>query len=248
MPANMMDVILRFNTQTVGRDRLFRFLQYGSRLVWWLLEKYSHDKDKVSKLKNLEYSLSTARKLFHLGRSLDSIYGALNTINLPDLTLRLTLTLSRINMALYLLADNMLWIGRVGLAKINKAKWSEISYKLWLYALIMNLIRDAYEIFQLIQIHTSRCSTYPYLPNYMEFKDQLPSDMLYNRLRTILQWMIVHKDVTLDTIRNGCDFWIPFSSLGYVNLSPGLVGFLGVVSSLLGMIPIVDASYKLVPS
>lgn len=246
MSRNVIEVLLRFNTQTVGRDRVFRLMQYGSKLIWWLLEKYSHDKDKVNKLKNLEHSLSTARKLFRLGRSLDSLYGALGTVNLPNLTLRLTLTLSRINMALYILTDNLLWLGRVGLTDVNMAKWSKLSYKLWLYALVMNLVRDVYEIYQLIQLRASSCSVY--FPHYIDLKEQQSNAFLLNRIKALLQWMMIHKDITLDTIKNGCDFWIPYSSLGYANLSPGLVGLLGVISSVAGMISIADASCKLVPS
>lgn len=40
----------------------FRLVQYSSRIIWANLEKKNKNKDLISKLKNLEYALSTARK------------------------------------------------------------------------------------------------------------------------------------------------------------------------------------------
>lgn len=243
MSGSVMDELVKFNSQTAGRDRLFRLFQYGSRFVWAYLEKHSHDKDTINKLKNLEYSLSTARKLFRFGRSIDTFYGALNTIHLQDSTLRYTLTLSRINMALYLMSDHILWIGRVGLLNINKNKWSRISYKLWLYYLVMNLTRDVYEIVRIINMKThGKLST---LRKGMKYT---PDECSGSKLWALYNIILQHKDVTLDTIKNGCDIWLPLSQLGYANLSPGLVGLLGVISSIAGILPIVDHSCKLMPS
>lgn len=40
----------------------YRLAQYSSRIIWANLEKKNGNKDFISKLKNLEYTLSTARK------------------------------------------------------------------------------------------------------------------------------------------------------------------------------------------
>lgn len=42
-----------------------RLVQYSSRIIWANLEKKNSNKDLISKLKNLEYTLSTARKCKH---------------------------------------------------------------------------------------------------------------------------------------------------------------------------------------
>jgi len=64
-----------------------------------------------------------------MGKSVEVLYGTFKTIHLDDLTLRLTISLSRIASALFLVTDHILWIGRAGLASVNTNKWAEISNK-----------------------------------------------------------------------------------------------------------------------
>lgn len=58
-----------------------------------------------------------------------------------------------------------------------------------------------------------------------------------------------HQAVVLDTLKNACDFFIPFTALGYTKLTPRTIGLLGVVSSVAGLIAILQpTTAKLVPS
>lgn len=41
--------------------------------------------------------------------------------------------------------------GRAGLCEIDRDKWGRLSNRFWLGAIICNLIRDGYEILQLMQ-------------------------------------------------------------------------------------------------
>lgn len=69
--------------------------------------------------------------------------------------------------------------------------------------------------------------------------------MLCGNLLTLFQY---NKGVVIDTVKNVCDFFIPFTALGYVKLTPGTVGWLGTVSSLMGLIVLVEPLAKLSPS
>lgn len=62
-----------------------------------------------------------------------------------------------------------------------------------------------------------------------------------------LRVLIANKPILMDTIKNSCDILIPLSSMGYVDLSPKIVGLLGVVSSVLGLIVMVKPNCKLSP-
>lgn len=240
MSPDMMDKLVKFNSQSSGRDKLFRLVQYSSRLIWANLENRNANKDIINKLKNLEYTLSTARKLYRFGRCTDTLYTALSSINLNDPTLQNTITLSRINMALYLLTDHVIWLGRAGLADINTAKWSRLSYKLWLYYLVMNLSRDVYEISRIIN-------------NFVSLNEKIPfgkierSSSVIATFQRLCSLIKVHKDVAFDTVKNGCDVCLPLAQLGYLSISPRTVGILGVISSIAGMLPLIDPSYKLTP-
>lgn len=151
-----------------------------------------------------------------------------------DITVRFTTTLSKIANALYLLCDHLLWAARAGVADINTDKWGRIAYKYWLYSIVMNLVRDFYEINRLFEINRRKGG----------------SRLAVRAVNTSLLYLIAaqHKDILVDTIKNVCDVFIPMVALGYMKLSPGIVGLLGIVSSIAGIIPIIDPMYKMSPS
>ncbi|GBO16826.1 hypothetical protein AVEN_223625-1 [Araneus ventricosus] len=145
-------------------------------------------------------------------------------------------------MGLYLLTDHIIWLERAGLLKIDKTKWSKLSYRLWLYALVMNLSRDFYELKQIL--HQLNFGT---LNQELQGKTVHPPNTISSKLNLYYRVLALHKDVVLDTIKNGCDICLPLSQLGYLSISPRTVGLLGVISSIAGIMPLIDSSYKLSP-
>ena len=56
----------------------------------------------------------------------------------------------------------------------------------------------------------------------------------------------VQKDLVIDTMKNACDLSLPLKSLGYLpNVNPAFIAFLGTMSSLFGIFPLVNPEYKL---
>lgn len=153
----------------------------------------------------------------------------------PDLVIRITLTLSKIANALFLLADHIIWIGRAGILKVNLDKWNSVANKYWLLTIIMNLTRDIYEIVQLMEQQNLGRLTRTNL---------FSRNFRYDRYRAMF-YLSTHKDVLLDTIKNGCDLFIPLTALGYTKLSPGMVGILGLISSAVGIYCLIDPLAKL---
>ena len=49
----------------------------------------------------------------------------------------------------------------------------------------------------------------------------------------------------LDTLKNAADIWLPLRSLDHVNLSPFFVGLLGVISSILSALPIINNNFRI---
>ncbi|GFR12778.1 peroxisomal membrane protein 11B [Trichonephila clavata] len=237
-----MDKIIKFNNQSAGRDKLFRLLQYSSRFIWASLENKTSKEDLLKQLKDLEYTLSTGRKLYRFGRGVDTLYAALSSLHLRDPALRYTITFSKINMALYLLTDHIIWLGRAGLLNIDKTKWARLSYKLWLFSLVMNLSRDFYEIKQIL-----KKLSYGGSNQVLQAKMSHPPNTIISKLNLYYKILALHKDVVIDTVKNGCDICLPLSQLGYLSISPRTVGLFGVISSVAGMFPLLDSSYKLAP-
>ena len=230
-----MDTILKINEQTAGRDRIVRLMQYGSRAYWYYAQNVRTTQHSAEILRSLEYTFSSFRKLLRLGRCLDSLYSALKIMKYPDVTVRVTLSISKIANALYLLADHIIWIGRVGLFRVDIEKWSKVANKYWLMTIIMNLTRDMYEI---IKILDNAGKGVLATPNLSTIGTQY--EMLYH-LRN-------HKDVVMDAIKNGCDLFIPLTALGFTKFTPGTIGIFGVISSIVGLYTIIHPLYKLTPA
>lgn len=232
-----MDIIVKLNEQTAGRDRVVRLLQYGSRAYWYYAQNIRTTQHSAEILRSLEYTFSSFRKLLRLGRCLDSFYSALKMLNCPDLTVRVTLTLSKIANALYLLADHIIWIGRVGLFKVNIERWSKVANKYWLMTIIMNLTRDVYEISKILEREGR---------DMLKKTPSLSSNIC--KQYVMLSHLRNHKEIVMDTVKNGCDLFIPLTALGFTKFSPGTIGLFGVISSVVGLYTLIYPFYKLTPA
>ena len=183
------------------------------------------------------------------------MHSATQTLHLPDPTLRLSLTFSRIASSLYLLCDHMVWLGRFGLIRIDNKRWSEWSNKFWLYSITMSLVRDIYEIMNLLKLNANTSAQKPnYCFGHSSRIDVIPGHHLLSprshrsqHMRAI-DWIVKHKNVCMDTMKNFCDLWLPMSMLGHTKLSTSTVALLGVISSVIAILQILDYSYRLSPS
>ena len=83
-----MEVLVRLNSSRAGHDKLVRTAQYACRLV-------AASTPEARLAASLGDVLASSRKLLRLGTCLEVLRSSLATVSHPDLTLRLTLTLSR---------------------------------------------------------------------------------------------------------------------------------------------------------
>jgi hypothetical protein len=54
--------IIAFNGKTNGKDKLYRSVQYGCKLVWYILWKKKGNHEYIEILKKLEAAMSSTRK------------------------------------------------------------------------------------------------------------------------------------------------------------------------------------------
>ncbi|CAI9720455.1 membrane 11B-like [Octopus vulgaris] len=119
LPAQMgpvkelTDHYIQFVSKTSGRDKLCRLIQYSSKFAWWYIQKSHYQAPLVQKLKLLDSSISTSRKMFRFGKSFELLNSTLKTLHVDDIVLRTLISLAKINNALYLLFDNLIWLDRV---------------------------------------------------------------------------------------------------------------------------------------
>ncbi|NWI85958.1 PX11B protein, partial [Pitta sordida] len=146
--------------------------------------------------------------------------------------------------------DNVLWAGKTGiLPGLDTHKWSQRSFRYYLFALVVNLSRDAYEIRVLLE----RAEAAGKRGKSPENRPQLRADsrtlrlQLQLQLRLLLRVLWDNPPLLLDLLRNACDLVIPLEKLGLCRSSPGLVGLCGLTSSVLSILTILHPWLKLKP-
>ncbi|KAM8891378.1 peroxisomal membrane protein 11A [Spinachia spinachia] len=246
-----MDAVVRFTNQSQGRDRIFRASQYACALSTYLLRNNSERKGLVAKLKSLESNMSAGRKLLRLGNTVNSVAAAKRTIQLSDRVLCLCLTAANVNRALYFLLDNVLWARSVGLIRdIDKERWSLNSSRCYFLSLVMSLTRDVYVVLQLM----AQRARDKHFRQKMEVRLGESSEVaeavvphLDAFLFLLLESLKSHPAVALDMLKNACDLFIPLDRLGIYKSNPGVVGFCGLMSSLIGIITLLEPKLTLKP-
>ncbi|XP_005991732.1 peroxisomal membrane protein 11B [Latimeria chalumnae] len=244
-----MDYWVRFSGQSQSKERLFRAAQYACTLLGYTLQKNGASSELIAKIKQLEAHMSLGRKLFRLGNSADALEAAKRAIHLSDLVLRFCITVAHLNRAMYFACDNILWAGKTGLIpKMDQDKWSQRSFRYYLFALILNLCRDSYEVSLLMEREARG--------KWIRENGDVPgagvsSNPLAQKVRVqllLLRHVLrTNPPLLLDLVKNLCDLFIPLDKLGLYRTNPGFVGFCGLTSSVLSILTITYPWLKLKP-
>ncbi|XP_076864308.1 peroxisomal membrane protein 11B [Brachyhypopomus gauderio] len=256
-----MESWVRFSAQSQARERVFRAAQYACALLGHTLQKGGARAQLLTTIKQLEAHLSLTRKLMRLGNSAEALEAAKRAVHLSDCVLRLCITVAHLNRALYFACDNVLWAGKTGLLPhVDQNKWSQRSFRYYLFALILNLTRDAYEL-RLLMERESRSSLAkgsldnsplspdsPSPPDLVPFP-ALPLQMVQVRrqLHLLVAVLRANPPLLLDLLKNLCDVFIPLDRLGLYVTGPGVVGACGLTSSVLSILTILYPWLKLKP-
>ncbi|XP_040019671.2 peroxisomal membrane protein 11A [Gasterosteus aculeatus] len=246
-----MDAVVRFTNQSQGKDRIFRAAQYACALSTYILRNHLERKDLVAKLKSLESSMSAGRKLLRLGNTVNSIAAAKRSMRLPDRALCLSLTAANASRALYFLLDNVVWARSVGLIRnIDKERWSLNSSRCYFLSLVMSLSRDVYVVLQLMAQRARdkqfRQKMEAHLSESCEVAEAVVPQ-LDAFLFLLLESLKSHPAVALDVLKNACDLFIPLDRLGIYKSNPGVVGFCGLMSSVIGIVTLLEPKLTLKP-
>ncbi|XP_033643833.1 peroxisomal membrane protein 11B-like [Asterias rubens] len=257
MSKDLTKKIITFSGQTAGRDKFYRTCQYGSKLLWWCLEQGSGDPDLIRKVKTLEKTIGTSRKLFRFGKSFDAITAAMKTIHLPDVFLSFTITLAKLNQSVYLLIDHTLWAHRIGLVEVDSKRLSNLSTRFWLATLILNLSRDLYELSNVLNdamaLYAKRVGGggigNHYTSNGVDGRDSqhLSTNNNSSQLDFVILCLQQNMPVVLDLVKNTADIFLPLSSLGYLPIPVGVQGLCGLISSLVGLSTVWESTLKIQP-
>ncbi|XP_023671093.1 peroxisomal membrane protein 11A isoform X1 [Paramormyrops kingsleyae] len=192
-----------------------------------------------------------AFSVFRLGNTVSSVDAAAHALQLTDPVLQLCLTGAHLSRALYFACDNLLWARAVGLAPgFDKERWGLRASSCYLLSLLLSLLRDAYVLARLAACYARerrRCRQAPPPPSSTDNGSACchpPGDVLPSDLMEAL-W--ASPAVTLDVVKNACDLFIPLDQLGVYRSGAGVVGLCGLLSSLIGILTLLEPRLKLKP-
>uniref|UniRef100_A0A8D0H940 Peroxisomal biosis factor 11 alpha n=1 Tax=Sphenodon punctatus TaxID=8508 RepID=A0A8D0H940_SPHPU len=218
-------------------------------LLSYLLKHEAGKEKLVAKLKQLESSMSSGRKLFRLGNMVHALVAARRTMQLPDLVPRFCLTASNLTRFLYFICDTVLWARSVGLLlDIEKKKWRDGATKCYYYSLMMNLARDLYEICWRME-HIAQAEKTKQNPSVHGEQDQdllcLGICGLQPFISLLISTLWKHPPLLLDTVKNLCDLSSPLNQLRIYKTNQGVIGLCGLISSLVGILTVASPHLKL---
>lgn len=248
-----MDSVYKFNSQLEARDKVFRLIQYGTRLLWSLRQGTTGG--QVDELKKIESAISFSRQMLRFGKFLESLNAALRSVHLQDAFLRTTLSLAQIADGLYLLCDHFVWLSKLGVIKVNEERFAVMGDSYWLYSTLLLLAKHLYQM-QIIwanaplrsfdsvayqhhlQVSSNKRSSSN--SNFETSTDGSYSAYLRHRTsataRHLLHFAMVNRSLTLEVLKNLCDAVISMNASRKVAFSPFTVGFVGVISSLIPLL------------
>ncbi|KAJ0055372.1 hypothetical protein NL108_016669 [Boleophthalmus pectinirostris] len=237
-----MDSWIRFSAQSQAKERVFRAAQYACALLGYTVHRAGSGDEVRLTISQLEAHMSLTRKLLRLGNSAEALEAAKRSIHLKDSVLRLCLTLSHLNRAMYFACDNLLWAAKTGLLhRLDQHKWSQRSFRYYLFALILNLVRDVYELRLLMLMENEvRCIA-------TKAEEPHTAPRVASQLQHLLSVLHHNPPLLLDLLKNICDMFIPMDRLGLYSTGPGFVGACGLTSSILSILTIVHPWLKLKP-
>lgn len=189
--------------------------------------------------------------MLRLGNTVSAIETAKRTIHLADPVVNLCLTMANINRALYFLCDNVVWARSLGLIQnVDAERWRLNASRFYFVTLVLNLTRDAYDISQLMAQRARDKHMQERMRQHLDDSHQV-AEVVVPQLDAFLfllqESLRANPAVALDTLKNICDLFIPMNHLGIYKTNGGVVGFCGLVSSLLGIVTLLQPSLKIKP-
>ncbi|KAK3825112.1 MAG: peroxisomal biogenesis factor 11 [Benniella sp.] len=216
---------LRFTATTVGRDKIYRAVQYFSRFLAWYLLRQGATKETVARFNSLKKTLGLSRKLMRFGKPVEHLENAARATVIKDEFLKFCTIGKQLAYAGYLTFDGIIFIDGAGAYKFqNIKKYGEYASKFWLAGIVFGFITGLYKT---RQIHIRRESAVRGLAHSSEAE----KSEARNDVKALAK---EQHSVSKQLLQDGLDMLIPATGLGYLNLDDGAIGLIGTATAIMG--------------
>jgi len=222
---------LRYGGTNLGRDKLYRTIQYFSRfLTWFLLSR--GDKPQAARWNALKNHLALGRKLMRLGKPVEHLQAALRAAqSTGELGEQLATIGRQIAYFGYLTYDAIVWANAVKVINLKPStnqRVTKISNQFWLSGILLSITHALLKAGRLAQEAKK-------LRASQSWGEKDLGDEAQREVKQLaLEKMRV--DTRYQFIIDILDIWIPASNLGLTNVNDGVVGLAGFISSVMGML------------
>ncbi|BGO90701.1 Peroxisomal membrane protein PMP27 [Rhodotorula toruloides] len=217
---------LKVGSTTVGRDKLYRAIQYYARFLAWYCLRKGYSNETVARLNALKSTLGLSRKLMRIGKPLEHLQAAVKGLDLSDPVLKLTTVGRQLGYAGYLINDTLVWAHTAKVRPFEPATYKTIQHRaarLWFTGIAFSIVSSLYKLYGLQQREAGARRVRSDAEKESERKVEL---------KTIrAQQAAVRYQLTQDCL----DILIPSGTLGYHSLNDGLIGLVGTVTSFMGL-------------
>ncbi|KAF8978019.1 Peroxisomal membrane protein PMP27 [Entomortierella lignicola] len=212
---------LKFTATVVGRDKIYRTIQYFSRFLAWYLYRQGASKETVARFTSLKKTLGLSRKC----KPIEHLENASKATSLKDEIAKYFTIGRQLAYAGYLTFDGLIFIDGSGAYKFqNIKKYNEYASRFWLTGIIFGFITGLYKT---RQIQIRREAAVRGLTHSSEDEK--------SKARTDLKSLQKEQhSVNKQLLQDGLDMLLPATALGYLNLDDGALGLIGTVTALMG--------------
>ncbi|EJD03852.1 PEX11-domain-containing protein [Fomitiporia mediterranea MF3/22] len=214
---------------TIGRDKLYRALQYFARFwAWALIAKgYNSEAERWNALKS---HLATGRKLLRLGKPLEHLQAALraaSSFTRPGE--QITTILRQLCYAGYLIYDAAVWANAakfVTLSKEANQKAVRRSNRLWFFGIVFSICHG---LLKAGRLANEAKGLRGYTWGDKSVSTEAERAVKYTAVEK--ERKVMRSQFVIDLL----DVWIPATNLGYVNLNDGVLGLFGFITSVMAL-------------
>ncbi|KAG0253690.1 Peroxisomal membrane protein PMP27 [Mortierella polycephala] len=212
---------IKFTATTVGRDKIYRLVQYFSRFLAWYFMRQGYSKETVARFNNLKKTLGLSRKR----KPVEHLEQAAKAASAKDEFIRFCAVSKQLSYAGYLTFDALIFLDGAGAYKFKNIKrYSELANKFWLAGIVFSFLSGLYKT---RHIEIRRETTVRGLRHHGETEKA--------EVRADLKLLANEQDaVNHQLLQDGLDMLIPSTGLGYLQLDDGVIGLIGTVTSLMG--------------
>ncbi|KAF4122141.1 Peroxisomal biogenesis factor 11 (PEX11) [Geosmithia morbida] len=218
--------LLRFLATTLGRDKLYRTIQYFSRFYAWYLLRTNATKEAVEPWSAAKKQFGLLRKFLRLGKSIEHLRAAAVAADgkasssglLADPVLRYTSVGRQLGYAGYLTLDATTVLDAAGIRRWPRAPlMQQEAYRFWAMGISCSILAQLYTLYRLRQREAA-----------VDLKD---GEGVVESKRIAKERSASQTQLLCDF----CDILVPSSALGWLSLDDGIVGLTGTLSSLIGV-------------